>query len=76
MLLTGDPVSAAGAHTMGLVNRVAEPDELMDQATALARRILRNGPLAIALTLQAVDRGLQMPLSEALEWEVGQYALS
>ena len=61
---------------MGLVNRVAEPDELMDQATALAGRILPNGPLPIALTLQAVDRGLQMPLSETLDWEVGQYALS
>lgn len=76
MLLTGDPVSAAEEHTMGLVNRVAEPDELIDEATALARRILRNGPLAIGLTLQAVDRGLQVTLSEALECEVGQYALN
>ena len=76
MLLTGDPVSAEEAHTMELVNRVAEPDELVEQATAPAWRILRNGPLVIAFTLQAVDRGLQMPLSEALDWEVGQYALS
>lgn len=67
MLLTGDPVSAEEAHAMGLVNRVAEPDALMDQATALAGRVLRNGPLPIALTLQAVDRGLQMPLSETLD---------
>ena len=76
MLLTGDPISAEEARAMGLVNRVAEPGELMAQTTALARRILRNGPLALALTLQAVDRGLQMPVSEALEWEVAQYALS
>ena len=76
MLLTGDLVSAAEARTMGLVNRIAEPENLMVQTMALARRILQNGPLAIALTLQAVDRGLQMPLTEALEWEVAQYALS
>ena len=61
---------------MGLVNRVVEPAELLEEAKNLARRILRNGPVAIALTLQAVHRGLEMPLAEALEWEVAQYALS
>ena len=76
MLLTVSPASAEEAHATGQVNLLAEPDDLMDQARALARRILRNGPQAIALTLQAVDRGLQMPSSEALEWEVGQYPLS
>ena len=60
----------------GSVNRVAESDELMDLTRALAPRILRNGPQAAAPTLQAVDRGLRMFLSEALEWEVGPYALS
>ncbi len=76
MLLTGDPVGAEEARLMGLVNQVAEPDQLMDQARALTQRILRNGPLAIAMTLQAVNRGLEMPLGEALDWEVAQYALS
>ncbi len=76
MLLTGDPVDAGQALAMGLVNRVVEPAELLEEAKNLARRILRNGPVAIALTLQAVHRGLEMPLAEALEWEVAQYALS
>jgi len=48
----------------------------MAEARRLAARILRNGPLAIGLTLQAVNRGMEMPLAEALEWEVAQYALS
>lgn len=76
MLLTGDPVGAEEAHAMGLVNRVVEPESLLVEARRLAGRILRNGPLAIALTLQAVNRGIEMPLAEALEWEVSQYALS
>ncbi len=76
MLLTGDPVSADEAQAMGLVNRVAEPERLLADAAALAARILRNGPVAVALTLQAVDRGLAMPLDAALDWEVSQYALS
>jgi enoyl-CoA hydratase len=76
MLLTGDPVSAQEALAMGLVNRVAEPDRLLDAARSLAARILRNGPLAVALTIQSVNRGCEMPLAEALDWEVSQYALS
>ncbi len=76
MLLTGDPVSAEAAREMGLVNRVTEPGDLLDEARRVAGRILRNGPMAIALTLQAVNRGCEMPLAEALDWEVSQYALS
>ena len=76
MLLTGDPVTAEEALAMGLVNRIAKPERLLETARTLATRILRNGPVAAALTLQAVNRGCEMPLSEALDWEVSQYALS
>ena len=76
MLLTGDPVGAEEACAMGLINRVVAPESLLPEAMDLAGRILRNGPLAIALTLQAVNRGCEMPLAEALDWEVSQYALS
>ncbi len=76
MLLTGDPVSAEEAREMGLVNRVTGSETLLDEARRMAARILRNGPVAIALTLQAVNKGCEMPLPEALEWEVSQYALS
>lgn len=76
LLLTGDPVNAEKACLMGLVNRVVEPGALLEEARKLARRILRNGPVAVALTLQSVNRGFEMPLHEALDWEVSQYALS
>ncbi len=76
MLLTGEPVGATRALAMGLVNAVVKPDELIGEAMGLAQRILRNGPVAVALILQSVNRGLEMPLAEALEWEVAQYALS
>ena len=76
MLLTGTAVSARDARAMGLVNRVSEPERLLEDAFSMARKIIRNGPVAIALTLQAVNRGCEMPLAEALDWEVSQYALS
>jgi enoyl-CoA hydratase/carnithine racemase len=47
LLLTGDAVAAGEALELGLVDVVAPASELLDVAVALARRIARNGPLAV-----------------------------
>ena len=76
MLLTGDPISAAEAWRIGLVNRVVPAAELLPKCRELAATILKNGPVAAGLILQTVNRGLEMPLSEALEWEASQFGIS
>ena len=76
MLLTGDPIDAAEAYRIGLVNHIAPANELMTKAREIAGKILKNGPVAVALILQAVNRGLEMPLPQALEWEASQFGLS
>lgn len=50
LLLLGEPFDAAAAHAMGLVNRVVEETVLLDEARALAQRIARQPPLALAAT--------------------------
>ena len=50
MGLTGDPVTAAQAHGLGLVNRVVPADQVRAEALALASRIAENGPLGVAMT--------------------------
>jgi crotonobetainyl-CoA hydratase len=52
MLLTGDPVDAATALSLGLVNRVVPAARLLEEAHALAARICANAPLAIEATLE------------------------
>jgi enoyl-CoA hydratase len=47
MALTGDPITAERAHAFGLVNVLVEPGEALDQAKALAERIIANAPLAV-----------------------------
>lgn len=47
MILTGDPISAARALELGLINAVAPAAELMDAAIALAGRITPNAPLSV-----------------------------
>jgi crotonobetainyl-CoA hydratase len=47
LLLTGQPIPAARALELGLVNRVVPQTEVMEAATALAGTIARNAPLAV-----------------------------
>ena len=55
LLLTGRRLSAAEALDRGLVNGVAAPSELLDEALSLAGRIAANAPLALAAVLEIVD---------------------
>jgi enoyl-CoA hydratase len=50
MLLTGDPLTAARAAEIGLVNRLTPQGGALDGALELAGRIAQNGPLAVAAT--------------------------
>lgn len=52
LLLTGEPVTAARAAEMGLVNRVVPAGGALDAAVELATTIAANGPLAVAVTKQ------------------------
>lgn len=52
MGLTGDPIDAKRAETLGLINQVVSASELKDAALALAARVTVNGPLAVQATKQ------------------------
>jgi enoyl-CoA hydratase len=65
--LTGEMFSAEEALRMGLVNHVYEPADLLPAAEALAKKIIANAPLSVKFTMEAIERGTQMPLAE------GQY---
>ena len=76
MLLTGEPVTAAEAHRIGLVNHVVEPEALQSKAQEIAGKMLANAPLALALTMEAVDVGLSCGLEEGLRFEAAAFAVS
>lgn len=76
LMLTGDPIPAAEAHRIGLVNQVVASAELPAAARALADRILANSASATALVLQAVHEGLNMPLPQAFEYEAALSGLA
>ncbi len=67
--VTGDMITAAEAHRIGLVNEVVAQAELIPRAEAIANKIIANAPLAVQYAMEAVNRGMEMPLAEALYLE-------
>ena len=55
MILTAGMISAEDAYRSGLVNHVLPQAELLDFTKALAQRIMKNSPVAIAKAIEAVN---------------------
>ncbi|MGH8973105.1 MAG: enoyl-CoA hydratase-related protein [Acidimicrobiia bacterium] len=64
-----DPVDAATAERLGLVNRVVPAESLAEEADALARRLAQGPTLAYGLTKRAMRRAATSTFPEALEYE-------
>ncbi len=65
MLLTGEPVCAAEAQRMGLVNRAVPPAKLDAETQALARRVASRSPLTVKIGKDGFYRQLEMSLDDA-----------
>lgn len=69
MVLTAEPVDAPTALRYGLLSAVVEPENLLQAASTLGMAIAERGPLAVRLAKEAVHRGIEMPLEQALRFE-------
>src|SRR5579863_428361 len=76
LCLTGEMISADEALRIGLVNHIYEPAELLPAAEAMAKKIIANGPLAVKFTMEAIERGVEMPLEEGLFLEATLFGVA
>jgi len=67
-LLTGDPVDAATAERLGLINRVVPATELDAEAMRFAHRLAAGAPLAVQYTKQAVNKLVKDALNTAFDF--------
>ena len=74
LLMLGDPVDAATALRMGLVNRVVPAAELETETARLARRLARGPTRAFAETKALVNQAYETPLAAQLEAEAAAFA--
>lgn len=67
ILLLGEHVDAETAHRIGLVGRLVDDGQALDEALRLADRIAANGPLAVRNILRAMRETAALPEEQALE---------
>ena len=73
-LLTGDSFSAEDALRYGILNYIVDPDQLMEKAMEIARRIAANGPLSVQAVRDSVRASHGVPEAQALAIEAGYSA--
>ncbi len=73
LIFTGRRVDAAEAERIGLVNRVASPQELLEECRRLAAMICETGPIAIEQAKYAINRGLETDIVTGLAIESNAY---
>ncbi|MGG7164480.1 short-chain-enoyl-CoA hydratase [Clostridium ihumii] len=69
LIFTCDIIKADEALRIGLVNKVVEPEELMNEAMNMAKKIANNAPKAVAFCKEAINNGIQMNIEDALRYE-------
>ncbi len=74
LVLTGDMITAQRAWEIGLVNRVVPAADLMKTAREIAAKILAKGPVAVRTAKLAMNRGLDLDLSNANALEASLFA--
>lgn len=69
LLLTGQPIDAQRAYSLGLINKVVPREELLSRAFEIAERIAANGPIAIREIKRTVRQSSGLSLDEGFAIE-------
>ena len=69
LIYLGEHVPAAEAKQLGMVNRVVPADKLIEEATAVAHKVLEKSPMAISLAKAALNVGAESNFGAALTYE-------
>jgi enoyl-CoA hydratase len=73
LILTADTISADDALRIGLVQKVVEPEALMEEVMKLAVRIAGNGSQAVPVAKRIIRAGIAMDFAEASELEAVEF---
>lgn len=69
LIMTGEPIDAAEAHRIGLVDEVCEPGELVADAQVFARQLAVHAPYAMRTAKRLLNQSLDLDLRNAMDLE-------
>jgi enoyl-CoA hydratase len=75
LILSGETISAQEAYRIGLVNEIVPAADLIPRAEAILQQIFANAPLAIKLSIEAVNQGLETSQAQGLALEASLFGL-
>ena len=75
MIFTGDPINAEKALSIGLVTQIVPREELLGTAFALAKKILKNAPLAVKYAKECIQYGDELTLLPGIRYENTRFGL-
>ena len=75
LILTTDRINAEEAYRIGLANKVTTKEELLTVCTDMIRRVLKNGPFAVAVAKRCIESGMDMDLQNGLQMEADAFGL-
>jgi len=70
LIMTAEIIPAAEAHRIGLVEKVAAPEELIAEAEKVAKTIASKAPIAVATAKTAINNGYDMDMKSASRFEI------
>ena len=73
IIYTAQNIKADEAYRIGLVNKVVPLESLMDEAKAMANKIMANAPIAVRLCKDAINRGMQVDIDKAVAIEAEDF---
>ena len=73
LIFTGETIDAAEALRIGLVDEVVAPEEVMARAEDIARKIVKNSPIAVKVAKTTITRGINMDIKSAIQFEAEAY---
>lgn len=76
LIFTGDMIGADEAYRIGLVDEVCAPEELMDKAMEMAKKIASKSAPSIKLAKEAINTGLDVNLSSGFKLEKGAFGVN
>jgi len=76
IVLTGKPIPANEALSIGLVNKVVPEDKLMEEAFSMAKSIIRHSPVAVGLAKYALKNAAEADLKTGKSIERACFSLA